>query len=137
MWISWGNTSWIAERCGVTREAIYRHAHAFDLFDKRARNLPMALGKIVEKVDGTPVSGSAIISAIKELAKLYSRGEEKERAQSANPKELFERMSPEERGLFARDGSLPEWFSRAKGATPSDSQGGEKESQVTEKTRLQ
>jgi hypothetical protein len=51
-----------------------------------------------------------------------------EQAQGADFKKLLERMSPEEREAFARDGSLPEWFSIAKAATPSDGQEGEKES---------
>jgi hypothetical protein len=46
-------------------------------------------------------------------------------------------MSKEEREAYARDGSLPDWFSRAIGATPSDGQEGEKESEVTETKRLQ
>ena len=57
--------------------------------------------------------------------------------QGTDPKKLFKRMSKEEREAYARDGSLPDWFSRAIGATPSDGQEGEKESEVTETKRLQ
>jgi hypothetical protein len=46
-------------------------------------------------------------------------------------------MSKEEREAFARDGSLPDWFSRAIGATPGDGQEAEKDSQVTENQRVQ
>ena len=46
--------------------------------------------------------------------------------QSTDPKKLLERMSKEEREAFARDGSLPDWFSGAIGSTPSDGQKGEK-----------
>lgn len=48
-WINWGNTTLIAERYGVTRDAICRHAHALDLFSKRQRNIKMALERIIER----------------------------------------------------------------------------------------
>ncbi len=136
-WIGWGNTQSIADRCGVTRYAVYRHGHAFNLFSKRRRNIAMALEKIIECVDCAPTTASTVLSAIKAYVKLNSQAEWKEQAQGTSPEELFERMSPQERDAFARDGSLPDWFSGAKGATPSDSQEGEKESQVTETKGLQ
>jgi hypothetical protein len=46
-------------------------------------------------------------------------------------------MSLEEREAFARDGSLPDWFSRAIGTAPGDGQGAEKGSEVNETQRLQ
>jgi hypothetical protein len=69
--------------------------------------------------------------------KLNSLGQGTEQAQGTNLKKLLERMSKGEREAFARNGSLPEWISKAKGATPSDGQDGEKESQVTETKQLQ
>ena len=97
----------------------------------------MALEKIIERVDWTPTNGSVILSAIQAYVKLNSSGKGTEQAQGTNPKDLLERMSKEEREAFVRDSSLPDWFSRAKGATPSDGQEGEKGSQVTETTRVQ
>jgi hypothetical protein len=78
-------------------------------------------------VDHTSFSGSVILSAIKAYTKMNSAGQGVEHGQGTNVKKSFERMSKEEREVFARDGSLPEWFSIAIGATPSDGQEGEKE----------
>jgi len=97
----------------------------------------MALEGIIERVDFTPMNGSVIVSAIKAYAKINSVEQGVEQAQGTNPKELLERMSKEEREAFVRDGSLPEWFSVAIGATPGDGREEEKESQVTETKGLQ
>ena len=136
-WINWGSTYELARDYHLSCDSIYRHAHAFDLFNKRKRNITMALEKIIERVDWTTMSGSVILSAIKTYEKITSAEQGKEHLQGANFKESLERMSQEERAAFARDGSLPEWFSKAIGATPSDGQEGEKESQATETTRVQ
>jgi hypothetical protein len=127
----------IKQFTNLSRDSVYRHAKAWDLFDKRKKNLGRALEKIIERVDYTSVTGSQVISAIQTYAKLNRLGQGTEQAQGANPKELFERMSKEEREAFVRDGSLPVWFSRAKDATPDERQEGEQESQVPEPQKLQ
>lgn len=136
-WIDWCSPYQFQKEYGISHDSIYRHAHALDLFSKRNKNVTRALERLIEKVDYAQINGSVVVSAIKELAKLNSQGRGAEQAQGTNPKELFERMSLEERAAFARDGSLPKWFPGATGATPSDGQEGEKESQDTEATRLQ
>ncbi|MGA2608317.1 MAG: hypothetical protein ABSH01_12780 [Terriglobia bacterium] len=138
LFVDWASPSLIAEQYnGLSRDSLYRHAHACDLFSKRKKNIGMALEKIIERVDNLPMAGSQVVSAIQTYVKLNSPGKGTEWAKGTNPKELFERMSKEEREGFARDGSLPDWFSNGIGATLSDSQEGEKESQVTETKRLQ
>jgi hypothetical protein len=128
LWIGWYNPGWIVDHYRVSRDALYRHVHAFDLFSKRQRNAKRALERIIERVDHTSFSGSVILSAIKAYTKMNSAGQGVEHGQGTNVKKSFERMSKEEREVFARDGSLPEWMSIAIGATPSDGQEGEKES---------
>ncbi len=135
-WINWGNTTLIAERYGVTRDAIYRHAHALDLFRKRQRNIKMALERIIERLDIAPTSGSVVLSAIKHYEELTQR-EQGEQVEGLTPKELFDGMSKDEREAFARDGSLPDWFSRPKGATAVDGREGEQETQAAETKRVQ
>jgi hypothetical protein len=83
------------------------------------------------------MSGSQIVSAIQTYVKLNSSGKGTEQAQGTNPNELLERMSKMEREAFVRDGLLPDWFSSAKAATPSDSHEGEKESEAVENKGLQ
>ena len=136
-WIGWGYVERIAYVFGVSRDAIYRHMHALDLFGKRKENVMRALERVIETVEFASPSASAVVSAVKAYVELNSPAQATEQAQGSNPKELFERMSPKEREAFARDGSLPDWFPGPTGATPGDGQEGEKESQVTETTRVQ
>ena len=136
-WISWHSPQHFAELFEVSRDALYRHAHACDLFSKRQKNRKLILKKILERVDWAPISGSAFLSTYKVYDKITSAEEEKGHLQGENFKKSLKQMSQEERGAFARDGSLPEWFSKAIGATSGDGQEGEKESQVTETTRVQ
>jgi hypothetical protein len=136
-WISWHYADDVAARYGISRDAIYRHARALDLYSIRRKNIRRALEGIAERVSRTRMSGSEVLSAIKALVKINSEGQGAEHIESTDPTKLFKRMSPEERAAFAQDGSLPDWFSRAKGATPDESQEGEPESQVPEPERLQ
>ena len=123
-WIDSEHMSQIKYEYQVSHDAMYRYAHALGLFEKRKKNIMRALERIIEKVMTTQPSASAVVAAINAYVKLNGLGQGAEHAQGTNPKELFERMSKEERELFVRDGSLPDWFSRAKGATPGESQEG-------------
>ena len=124
-WINWHPPYYFREKFGVSRDALYRHMHAFDLFKSRRENISMALEKIIENIDNALITGSNIISAIQLLLKLHSTGTSKEQAESAKSKELFMRMTQEERETFARDGSLPNWMLDTKAATPLDIPEGE------------
>jgi hypothetical protein len=64
---------------------------------------------------------------MKAYASLCEREEEKEQASALPAKELFRRMSQQEREAFARNGSLPDWFSTDLEPTPSGNSGGEAE----------
>jgi hypothetical protein len=137
MWMDWCHVSHIESVYQVSRDAVYRHANALGLHDKRKKNIVRVQERIIEKGDATSPSASEVVSAVNAYVKLTDAGQGTEQTQGPNPKELFERMSKEERETFARDGSLPDWFSRAKDATPDESEEGEEESQVPESKRLQ
>jgi hypothetical protein len=110
------------------RASVYRHAHAFDLFSKRSRNLKAALENIVEKSAEVQVTASAVVQAILALAKINARGQLIERDDSVNVNDLFSRMNTEELERYARDGVLPPWFTLAVGATTiQGSEGGQDE----------
>ena len=126
-WIGWGNTSRIAKQYRVSRDALYRHAHALDLFAKRQRNIRKALERIIEQAETVDVNASAVVAAIQAYAKINNSGQWVEHIQGTNMNELFERMTKEELDAYARDGSLPEWFTNVVGATASDSLGGPSE----------
>jgi hypothetical protein len=112
-WIGWGNTSRIAKNYRVSRDSLYRHAHAFDLFSKRQRNIRKALERIIEQAETVEVNASAVVAAIQAYAKISNSGQWIERVQGTNMNELFDRMTTQELEAYARDGSLPEWFNSA------------------------
>lgn len=69
-WVDWGNTSRIAKYFGLTRDSVYRHAHAMGLSTKRERNVRKALERIIEQAETVPVNASAVVSAIQAYAKI-------------------------------------------------------------------
>lgn len=127
-WIRWGNTSRIARKYHVSRDSIYRHAHAMDLFSKRQRNIRKALERIIEQAETVEVNAPAVVAAIQAYAKINNSGQWIDHVQGTNMNELFDRMTKDELDAYARDGSLPEWFANVAGATAADSPGETSES---------
>ena len=125
-WIAWGNTSQLAKKFHVSRDSVYRHSHAFSLFEKRRRNLRAALERIVEKADSVQVNASAVVAAAQALAKINSAGQWIDRTEQVNLNSLFDKMSAAELESYARDGSLPEWFPVSLSATDADGHEDEK-----------
>jgi hypothetical protein len=114
--IAWKSPAKIAKEFKLRdRSTVYRHAHALNLFPKRARNLKGALERIIEKCDDVPVNASAVVAAITAYGKLNSQGQLVERTEQISLNELFERMNAEELECYARDGELPDWFLEATG----------------------
>jgi hypothetical protein len=123
--VRWGNTTNIAESYGLSRDSIYRHAHATALFPKRQRNVRAALEKMIEKSCDVEVNAAAIVSAISAYARINSAGLWIERKEITDVNQLFERMTNAEMETYARDGTLPGWFTQIVGATVTDDAGGE------------
>jgi hypothetical protein len=126
-WIGWGNTSRIAKEYHLSRDSIYRHAHALDLFSKRQRNLRRALERIIERAESVDVNASAVVAAIQAYAKINNRGQWIERVEGTDMNQLFEKMTSEELDAYARDGSLPDWFTSVTGEAVTESPGGDDE----------
>jgi hypothetical protein len=121
--VNWTSVKAIAKEFGLKdRTAIYRHAHAFGLFTKRGRNIRAALEKIIERAGEVEVTSAAIVAAVQAYARINSQGQLIERVEHVGVNDLFERMTREELAVYAKDGSLPIWFSKAVGATQSYSQ---------------
>jgi hypothetical protein len=120
--ISWRSPAAIAQEYGLAdRASTYRHAHAFGLFLKRQRNIRAALEKIIEKAGEVDATAAAVVAAVQAYAKINAAGQWIDRSEIVNLNELFERMSAAELETYARDGSLPDWFTRTVGATATDS----------------
>jgi hypothetical protein len=123
-WVDWGNTVQIAKQYSLTRDSIYRHAHALDLFAKRQRNIRKALERIIEQAGVVEVNASAVVSAIQAYTKINTQGQWVDRTEQVSLNELFERMSREELETYARDGTLPGWFTQMTSATVAHAQRG-------------
>src|SRR5213083_2461081 len=63
-WIDWEHISHIEYVYHISRDAMYRHAHALGLFEKRKKNIMRALERIIEQVGATSPSSSAVVAAI-------------------------------------------------------------------------
>jgi hypothetical protein len=117
--ISWRSPATIATKYRLAdRSSVYRHAHAFGLFPKRQRNVRAALEMIIEKASEVEVSAAAVVAAIQAYSKINAMGQWVERTETVNLNEIFDRMSAAELEAYARDGTLPSWFTAAKG-TPN------------------
>jgi hypothetical protein len=121
-WLDWGNTTRIAKEFRLSRDSIYRHAHALGLFAKRQRNVRKALEHLIEQAEMVKVNAQAVVSAVSAYVRINSAGQWVERTESVNLNQLFERMTRQELETYAREGVLPDWFTSALGATAMDGQ---------------
>jgi hypothetical protein len=120
--IAWRSPAAIAEDYGLAdRASVYRHAHAFGLFQKRQRNVRAALERIIEKAGEVDVTASAVVAAVQAYAKINAAGEWIDRSETVSLNQLFERMSTEEMEAYAQSGALPGWFRAIVGATEGNS----------------
>jgi hypothetical protein len=115
--VSWASTTKMAEAYGVSRDSIYRHAHVTGLFPKRQHNVRAALEKIIEKSGEVDVNAAAVVSAVSAYARINANGLWIERRETVDVNQLFERMTREEMETYAKEGTLPDWFTRTVGAT--------------------
>jgi hypothetical protein len=58
----------------LSETTIYDHAHAFNFFALRNRNLQSALGNIIENIDTRHFTGSEMLDAVRALAHLNDDG---------------------------------------------------------------
>jgi hypothetical protein len=125
--LNWANTVRIGMAHNVSRDAIYRHAHALALFPKRGRNLRSALEQIIEKAGDVEANVAGVVSAVSAYARINARGEWVERSEVVDLNALFDRMDRVELETYARSGTLPTWFPVVSGATATNGQGGNDE----------
>jgi Zn-dependent peptidase ImmA (M78 family) len=120
--VIWTSTATIAKQYEISRDSIYRHAHAVGLFQKRQRNIRAALEKIIERAGDVEVNASAVVSAVAAYSRINSSGQWVERSERLDLNQLFERMTRDELETYAKNGQLPAWFSSVVGATAAESQ---------------
>lgn len=120
--LNWASPSRICKQYSVSRDSIYRHAHALGLMEKRRRNIRAALEQIIEKAGDVEASATAVVSAVAAFAKINANGQWVDRSEHVSLNELFDRMTREEMEIYAEKGTLPTWFERTVGATVTHSQ---------------
>ena len=101
---------------------MFRHAHALGLFPKRQRNIRKALEHLIEQAEMVKVNAQGVVSGVGAYVRINSAGQWVERTESVNLNQLFERMTRQELEAYAREGTLPDWFSSVLGATAIDGQ---------------
>lgn len=132
-YISWKSPADIViEHRLRNRSAVYRHALALDLTSKRARNIRAALEHIIEKAYTVSVTAGAVVQAIALYGRINSRGELVERGEQASLHDLFADMNPDELEAYAREGTLPNWFTQITGTKVSQDSGGKENGQASE-----
>ena len=67
-WIGWGDTTRIPKNYHLTRDSLYRHAHAHELFAKRQRNVRQAFERIIEKAEAVHVNAASVVAAVQAYA---------------------------------------------------------------------
>jgi len=109
--INWRSPAAIAKHYKLANRAtVYRHAHALGLFANRQRNVRAALEKIIERAGEVQVNATAVVSAVSAYARISAAGQWVERSERVDLNQLFERMTVAELERYAREGTLPEWF---------------------------
>ena len=125
-YISWKSPARIATDFKLRdRSAVYRHARALDLGKQRDRNIRAALARMIEKADDVRVTAGAAVQAIALYARINARGELVERDDRVGIHDLFAKMSHDELEAYAKDGSLPSWFSQLKNTKDPQGSGGD------------
>jgi len=122
--VTWISPAQIAKKHSVSRDGVYRHAHALGLAEKRRRNVRAALERIIERAGEVDVTAAAVVAAIQAYSKINAAGQWVERSEHVNLNDLFDRMTREEMETYAKEGALPAWFEDAIGATATNSRGG-------------
>ena len=116
--LDWQSPAKLVKHYGLRhRASIYRHAHALELMEKRARNVRAALEKIIERAGDVEVTSAAVVSAVSAYARINTAGQWVERSEHIDLNALFERMSATELDAYAREGTLPEWFTNVVGGS--------------------
>lgn len=74
--VRWRSPAGIAESYKLRdRSSIFRHAHAFGLFDARGRNLCASLDTFIERAENIHITPDAVVQAVRTRARINANGE--------------------------------------------------------------
>lgn len=114
--LRWRSPAQIAKEFHLgSRQTVFRHARAFALFQKRAADIRSIFVAVIEQ-GMTPrmkVSAASVVAAAVALSKLDATGKTIERFERVGRYSEFlddPRWTVGEMEAFARDGTLPRWY---------------------------
>ena len=109
--LAWRSPQAIAKEYKLgARTAVYRHARAMGLMDRRYCELRAALGRIIERAGEVPATAWSVVAAVRACAKINAQGKWMEQGETSRTRELLDGMTREELLAYAQDGTIPEWF---------------------------
>jgi hypothetical protein len=103
-WLNWANTTELADKYRLSRDALYRHMHALGCYSERQSRRKRLYENILERAQMTSFRGSDLVRILKEYALLCER-EEANQAASVPGQEVLDLVPGQEAGLPAGDGS--------------------------------
>jgi len=116
MFLEWQGQSKIAKEYRLgSRQAIFRHARAMNLFSERTANSRGTLCAVIERgmTSGMKVTADVVVRAVIALSKLDAEGRTVEQFEQVNNHMRFlndDRWTHGEMLRYAETGELPEWF---------------------------
>jgi hypothetical protein len=106
--LHWRSPQTIMNCFGIkTETTIYHHAHAFNLFALRNRNLQSALCNIIEDIDTRDFSGREMLDAVRALAHLTADGRWIHHTSKSEVMYSMQRLPPAHASLPVHANSLP------------------------------
>lgn len=103
----------------ASRLALWRHARATGLIERRNANTAVALAAYIERCARVQPNATALVSACSALARLDAEGRDVQRIESVvGLNSLFYKMTQGEARRYAETGQLPDWFQRELSDTP-------------------
>jgi len=116
--IGWTPIGRIAREFKLNRRTVYRHAHAFSLFEERDRGIRKALSRFIERCGNVRPTASAFVQAVAVFARVNANGVWINRNENTDTNELLDRMSNEELLRYAQEGVLPDWVPTTQSLIP-------------------
>lgn len=120
--VDWGYPVQIAKAFGVSRDSIYRHARALNLYLKRRANSKMICEKVLERVDRTGFTGSNFILMFIEYRKMIL-AEEKAKAERPSDAKTVQPDTTQQLDAPIPDGSPANLVEETESANSKEPQG--------------
>jgi hypothetical protein len=116
LFLEWQSQSKIAKEYRLgSRQTVFRHARAMNLFPERTANTRRTLAAIIERgmTSGMKITADVVVRAVIALSKLDAEGRTVEQFEQVNSNAKFlndARWTHREMLRYAETGELPSWY---------------------------